>query len=49
MDYAYVATVSGSAFGSARHVRLSYAIAEDDVAEGLARIEGSSNRSADTT
>ena len=39
LEHAHVAVVSGSAFGSDRHVRLSYAIAEDDVAEGMARIQ----------
>jgi aspartate aminotransferase len=39
MEHAHVAVVPGSAFGSDRHVRLSYAIAEEDVAEGMARIQ----------
>jgi aspartate aminotransferase len=39
LEHARVAVVPGSAFGSGRHIRLSYAIAEDDVAEGMARIQ----------
>ncbi len=38
LEEAHVAVVAGSAFGSDRHVRISYAVATPDVEEGLVRI-----------
>jgi len=38
LEEAHVAVVAGSAFGSDRHVRISYAVATKDVEEGLIRI-----------
>ena len=38
LEEAHVAVVAGSAFGSDRHVRISYAVATEDVEEGLVRI-----------
>jgi aspartate aminotransferase len=39
LEHAHIAVVPGSAFGSDRHVRLSYAIPADDVVAGLGRLE----------
>ncbi len=39
LEHAHVAVVAGSAFGSDRHVRLSYSIPAEDIAAGFARIE----------
>ena len=38
LEEAHVAVVAGSAFGSDRHVRISYAVGTKDVEEGLIRI-----------
>jgi aspartate aminotransferase len=38
LEEAHVAVVAGSAFGSERHVRISYAVSTKDVEEGLIRI-----------
>jgi aspartate aminotransferase len=38
LEEAHVAVVAGSAFGSDRHIRISYAVATPDVEEGLVRI-----------
>jgi aspartate aminotransferase len=38
LEEAHVAVVAGSAFGSSRHVRISYAVSTEDVKEGLIRI-----------
>ena len=38
LEEAHVAVVAGSAFGADRHVRISYAIATQEVEEGLVRI-----------
>ncbi len=38
LEEAHVAVVAGSAFGSDRHVRISYAVGTKDVEEGLVRI-----------
>jgi aspartate aminotransferase len=38
LEEAHVAVVAGSAFGSNRHVRISYAVSTKDVEEGLLRI-----------
>ncbi len=38
LEEAHVAVVAGSAFGSDRHVRISYAVSTKDVEEGLVRI-----------
>jgi aspartate aminotransferase len=37
LEEAHVAVVAGSAFGSSRHVRISYAVSTQDVQEGLVR------------
>lgn len=39
LDEAEVAVVPGEAFGPSGYLRLSYALADDDLAEGLARIQ----------
>jgi aspartate aminotransferase len=39
LEYAHVAVVPGSAFGSPDHVRLSYAIPPQEIAEGFGRLE----------
>ncbi|MFZ0690248.1 MAG: aminotransferase class I/II-fold pyridoxal phosphate-dependent enzyme, partial [Acidobacteriaceae bacterium] len=36
---AHVVTVPGEAFGTAQHIRLSYAVSHADVAEGLERMK----------
>ena len=38
LEEAHVAVVAGSAFGSDRHIRISYAVATKDVEQGLIRI-----------
>jgi aspartate aminotransferase len=38
LEEAHVAVVAGSAFGSDRHVRISYAVSTKDVEDGLTRI-----------
>jgi aspartate aminotransferase len=38
LEEAHVAVVAGSAFGSSRHVRISYAVSTEDVEAGLVRI-----------
>ena len=39
LNEAHVVTVPGEAFGTAEHIRLSYAVSHSDVAEGLARMK----------
>ena len=39
LDEAEVAVVPGEAFGTPGYLRLSYALGDDDLAEGVARIE----------
>jgi len=38
LDEAEVAVVPGEAFGSPGYVRLSYALGDDDIAEGVGRL-----------
>ncbi len=38
LEHAHIAVVPGSAFGSARHVRISYAIPVADITTGLASL-----------
>jgi aspartate aminotransferase len=38
LDEAEVAVVPGEAFGTPGYLRLSYALGDDDLAEGIARI-----------
>ena len=38
LDEAEVAVVPGEAFGTPGYLRLSYALGDDDIAEGIARI-----------
>jgi aspartate aminotransferase len=38
LDEAEVAVVPGEAFGTPGYVRLSYALGDDDLAEGIGRI-----------
>jgi aspartate aminotransferase len=40
LDKAHVAVVAGAAFGSDNHIRISYALSEDKIAEGVKRIRG---------
>lgn len=44
IDEARIVCVPGSAFGMEGHLRLSYAIAEKDIEEGLNRLEGALNQ-----
>ncbi len=39
LEFAHVAVVPGSAFGSDHHVRISYAVSKEHVAEGMNRIK----------
>ena len=39
LDEALVAVVPGNAFGSDKHVRLSYAVSMEDIEKGMDRIE----------
>jgi aspartate aminotransferase len=39
LEEAHVAVVAGSGFGSAHHVRISYAVSTEDVGEGMRRIK----------
>ena len=39
LEHAHVAVVPGSAFGSDRHVRISYAVPASEIADGFARLE----------
>ncbi|MBM4103447.1 MAG: pyridoxal phosphate-dependent aminotransferase [Planctomycetes bacterium] len=39
LEYAHIAVVSGAAFGSDRHIRISYAIPNEEIAAGLTRLE----------
>jgi aspartate/methionine/tyrosine aminotransferase len=38
LDEAEVAVVPGEAFGTPGYIRMSYALGDDDLAEGVARI-----------
>ncbi len=40
LEHAHIAVVPGSAFGSDRHVRISYAIPADEIKTGFARLAG---------
>jgi aspartate aminotransferase len=44
IDEARIVCVPGSAFGMEGHMRLSYAIADGDIEEGLNRLESALNR-----
>ena len=39
LEHAHIAVVPGSAFGSDRHVRISYAIPNEEIVAGLSRLE----------
>ncbi len=39
LEHAHVAVVAGSGFGSARHVRISYAVSTEHVEDGMQRIK----------
>ena len=39
LDQAKVAVVPGEAFGPSGYLRLSYALGDDDLAQGIGRIE----------
>jgi aspartate aminotransferase len=39
LEHAHIAVVPGSAFGSDRHLRISYAIPEAEIVTGLASLE----------
>lgn len=39
LEHAHIAVVPGSAFGSDRHIRISYAIPTEDIVAGLTRLE----------
>jgi aspartate aminotransferase len=39
LEHAHIAIVPGSAFGSDRHIRISYAIPTEDIVAGLTRLE----------
>jgi aspartate aminotransferase len=39
LDKAEVAVVPGEAFGAPGYLRLSYALGDDDLAEGIARLQ----------
>ena len=38
LEHAEVAVVPGEAFGPSGYLRLSYALGDDDIAEGVARL-----------
>jgi aspartate aminotransferase len=38
LEHAHIAVVPGSAFGSDRHVRISYAIPDDEIVAGFAQL-----------
>jgi aspartate/methionine/tyrosine aminotransferase len=46
LDEVEVAVVPGEPFGAPGHLRLSYALSDEDLAEGLTRIQGLIDRSA---
>ena len=48
LDEVEVAVVPGEAFGPSGFIRLSYALADDDLVEGVGRIQGFSPRLADS-
>jgi aspartate/methionine/tyrosine aminotransferase len=45
LDEVEVAVVPGEPFGAPGHLRLSYALSDEDLAEGLTRIQGLIDRS----